>query len=89
MRRGNPIIRVWRDIYSVYREVAEAKKFAISDLVSIVLIYAAVFSPLSVAVGLWSNYDMDLDEALNIAFELQEKILEVLCHGEEVQVRKA
>jgi len=89
MRRGNPIIRVWRDVYSVYREVAEAKKFAISDLVSIVLIYAAVFSPLSVAVGLWSNYDMDLDEALNIAFELQEKILEVWRHGEEDQVRKA
>ncbi len=73
-RRGNPNVRVWEEVWAVYREVAKKHGLKISDLVSIVLLYAPVFSPLSVVVGLEDNYDITREEALDIAFDLKETI---------------
>jgi len=82
-RRGNPSVRVWEEVWTVYREVAKKHGLKISDLVSIVLLYAPVFSPLSVVVGLEDNYDITREEALAIAFDLKgtiENLVSVLAN---------
>lgn len=71
MPKGNPSVRVWEEVWMVYRDVAKKHGLKISDLVSIVLLYTPVFSPLSVVVGLEDNYDITRGEALEIAFDLK------------------
>jgi len=78
MREGNPHVRIWEEVYNAYKNVALKHKLKISDLTSIVLLYAPVFSPLSVAVGLEDNYLMSREEALDIAYDLKEAIEKVI-----------
>lgn len=89
--KGNPSVRVWEEVWAVYREVAKKHELKISDLVSIVLLYAPVFSPLSVVVGLEDNYDITRDEALEIAFDLKnaiENLVRIIIETEEAEKKK-
>jgi len=73
--RGNPYTRVWREVFEVYKEVAKEHGLAISDLVSIVLLYTPIFSPFVIALGLEDNYDsIDKEEAIIISKELEAKL---------------
>jgi len=87
-RKGNPYVRVWEDVWAIYRGIAKKHGLKISDLVSIVLMYAPVFSPLSVVVGLEDNYDISRQEALEIAFDLKDLIESVVRAAEEAREKK-
>ena len=82
--RGNPRVRVWEEVYTIYAEVARRHGIAISDLVSIVLLYTPIFSPVVIAVGVKDNYDVDEEEAFLIAREVSEAMERMI--GSEVEV---
>lgn len=78
MRVGNPIVRIWEEVHSAYKRVANEHGLKLSDLMSIVLLYTPIFSPLVVVEGLVDNYDISREEAIDIAFDLKEEIENVI-----------
>jgi len=83
--KGNPKVRVWEEVYQVYREVAKEYGIALADLVSIVLMYTPVLAPYVIAIGIEDNFDVDRETAMEIAGELESRMKESIrrYYGEE------
>lgn len=89
--RGNPPVRVWSEVYQVYRTVAKEWGITVSDLASIVLLYTPIFAPFVIALGLEDNYDVTKEEAIDIARELREGLetfARAMLGGEEAGARR-
>jgi hypothetical protein len=83
---GNPTVRVWEEVWAVYREVAKKHGLKLSDLVSIVLLYAPIFSPAALILGLEDNYeDVDRSEAIDIVADLKNGLENMVSIAIEAQ----
>jgi len=86
---GNPIVRIWDEVYTPYKVVAKKYDLKISDLMSIVLLYTPLFSPAAIMVALQDNYeDISRDEIYDIVSDLKESLEKVieLAFSEEKEV---
>lgn len=76
-------MRVWEEVWAVYREVAKKYGLKISDLVSIVLLYAPILAPLALVYGLEDNYPISREAAMSIASELKDSLAEMVAIAAE------
>ncbi|MEB2793172.1 MAG: hypothetical protein G5Z42_07810 [Caldisphaeraceae archaeon] len=71
---GSPTVRVWKEVLDVYRKATKKNGLRVSDLVSIVLLYAPIVSPASVVLGLQDKKGLKKGDALNIAYDLKDSL---------------
>jgi len=69
--KGNPLVRVYRPVYEVYRTVARKNGISLSDLVSTILLRVALESPSLVKVVLREDFGMDYSDAWDAAEDLE------------------
>jgi len=66
--------RVWEPVYSAYKEALKDKGIVLSDVISEILLYTAIYNPKLLEEILIENHGKDKTEAMEIIMALQEKI---------------
>ena len=70
-------VRVWRPVHEAYRDLSNEANIMLSDLVSLVLLYAAFQEPLITYV-LQEEFELNFEAARKYAKELKDRIIENL-----------
>jgi len=66
--------RVWKPVYEAYRDALKDKEIVLSDMISEILLYVAIYNPKLLEEILVENHSKDKNEAMEIIMVLQEKI---------------
>lgn len=71
MRKGNPPVRIWEEVYQIYKTVAQRYGIVLTDLVSAILLEVAYHNKPLVLSTLLAWFNIELDEAIEISTELE------------------
>ncbi len=71
MGKGNPPVRIWEEVYQIYKTVAQRHGIVLTDLVSAILLEAAYHNKPLVLSTLLAWFNIELDEAIEISTELE------------------
>jgi len=74
-------VRIWPEIHRAYREISDRHRFILSNLVSSILLEAGKNSSM-ISYTLIKHFNIDPDEAEEIAEELRSILVEVYGNGE-------
>jgi len=67
-------VRVWKEVYDIYKEISDRYNIILSNLVSVALLRAAIEQIiLTEVLHIW--FDIDFNEARKIAEEVHKKAL--------------
>ena len=78
VREGNPFIRIWREVHSIYKDVAEEEGLVMSDLISTILLEAAISDTPLIVYTLMEWFDIRYEKAVETADKLKEKAIAFL-----------
>ena len=87
-KKLNPWIRLWKDVYIAYRDVAKKHNLTITDLVSTILFSVTLESPLTVMAAVMDFFDIDKDKAREIAYDLYDRLFDLIEEGEVEETEK-
>jgi len=94
---GTINVRIWREVHAIYKDIADKYGFYLSNLMSAILLEAAI-NPSVIVSALVKHFDVDSLEAQDIAIELHNKtvtLLNMLAKAaeeeakEEIEVKEA
>ena len=80
-------VRVWKGIHEAYKELAEDCSALLSDIISFVLLYAALEDWLITFI-LQAEYELNFEAARKYAGKLKEKLTELIEVLEAVESGK-
>jgi len=75
---GTVPIRVWKDLYDVYKEVSDKAKIILSDFISLILLYAGVKEWLLISYVLQKEFDLKYEEAYEYATFIRDNLRKVM-----------
>ena len=70
-------VRIWPEIYYIYKDIADKYEFYLSNLISAILLEAAL-NPGIIVAALTRHFDIDQEEALRISVDLQNMIVSLM-----------
>lgn len=82
---GNPRIRVWNEVHSIYKSTAKEYNLVIGDLTSTILLEVAINGVPLVVYALQRWFRMRYHEAIDIALKLRERALNMIENALKVE----
>ena len=73
MKGSSRIIRVWKEIHLIIKEIADKEGFVMTDLAS-ALLFEALSNPGIVFSALMKFFDIDFEDAFRISYTVQNEV---------------